>query len=222
MRREPTPPSRSRRYDEPVPPGSSERDSYHHGDLRRALVERGTELVAESGAEGFTLRELARRVGVNHRAVYRHFASKDDLLAAIAERGYEALVERFHADLAALADATAVDRLLGLAQAYVAFAFAEPAAFSVMFGRRLNEDGRYPSLEVPIRAAAAILTEVIEDGQRRDEIVAGSVRDLGLAFWASMHGIASMVLERRIRVKPSLRKGYVATLMAPLLRGLVR
>jgi AcrR family transcriptional regulator len=186
------------------------------------LIDEGRSLIGEDGSEGFTLREVARRVGVNHRAVYRHFQNKDDLLAAIAERGYELLVASMKDELTALGEARAPEQLMAMAHAYVDFAFAEPAFFTVMFGRRLNEEGRYPTLEIPIRAAATLLGEVLTRGQERGEIVEGPVRDLGLAFWSSMHGVASMTLSRRIRVKPALRRSYLATLMAPTIRGLTR
>jgi AcrR family transcriptional regulator len=67
------------------------RDSYHHGDLRRALVDTAVRLMAEQGADGFTLRETARAVGVSHAAAYRHFADKEDVLSAIAAHGYREL-----------------------------------------------------------------------------------------------------------------------------------
>src|SRR5262245_1806188 len=66
------------------------RSRYHHGDLPRALRDAATRLIAERGADGFTLREAARLVGVDHAAAYRHFADKRALLAAIAEDGYAA------------------------------------------------------------------------------------------------------------------------------------
>ena len=61
---------------------------YHHGDLRRALIDASIGLIAESGPDGFTLREVARRARVSHTAPYRHFREKSDLLAAVAEQGF--------------------------------------------------------------------------------------------------------------------------------------
>src|SRR6201993_5193038 len=75
------------------------RDSYHHGDLKRALTSAALSLVAEKGPKGFTLTEAARRAGVSAAAPYRHFADKAELLATVAEQGFREL----HADLAAAA-----------------------------------------------------------------------------------------------------------------------
>jgi len=64
------------------------RGRYHHGDLRRALLDAALELLAREGASALTLREVARRAGVTHAAPYRHFTDKQALLAAVAEEGF--------------------------------------------------------------------------------------------------------------------------------------
>jgi AcrR family transcriptional regulator len=159
-------------------------------------------------------------VGVNHRAAYRHFASKEDLLAAIAEQGYARLADAFEASVAEVAEDDPIGRLTSLGQGYVRFALAEPATYGVMFGRRLNEDGRFPAIEVPIARAVACLSRELQNGQARGVFRPDPVRELGFSVWSSMHGIASLVISRRIRVKSVHRDAYVATLIAPTLRGL--
>ena len=75
-------------------PRAKRRRTYHHGDLESALLDASIELITTKGADAFTLREVARRVGVDHAAAYRHFADKNMLLEAIAARGYAELAER--------------------------------------------------------------------------------------------------------------------------------
>src|SRR5262245_65136802 len=98
------------------------RSTYHHGDLPRALRGAAARLVAERGADGFTLREAARLVGVNHAAAYRHFSDKRALLAAIAQDGYATLAVRLHRADAAVPKSDVLERLRRVGVAYVAFA----------------------------------------------------------------------------------------------------
>src|SRR5512138_2569100 len=101
---------------------------YHHGDLRRALVEAALDLVRMRGPEGFTLREAARRVGVSQTAPYRHFETKEALLAAVAEEGFRALHHRL-AEAAASAGPDPLERLRAQGIASFEFYVAEPARF---------------------------------------------------------------------------------------------
>src|SRR5512133_2304967 len=118
----------------PKPPGR-----YHHGELRRALLDASLAVIERDGVSALSLRELARRLGVSHAAPAHHFPDKAALLVEIAREGYE----RFGAALAAAADAAPDDdaRLAAIGRAYVDFALAHPATFRVMFGRELAELG---------------------------------------------------------------------------------
>ena len=182
----------------PRKPRKPRRTTYHHGDLRRALVDAAVAIIAEQGAEAFTLREAARRLGVNHRAAYRHFADKTSVLAAVAEQGFASLVEGARAEIAAAGATDPEARLLAMARAYVAWADEHPAHFRVMFGPRLNEDGparfgaimqeAYAGLEAEIRGAV---------GTGPDQETIG---DLIISYWSLLHGLASLVLLKRVKV----------------------
>jgi AcrR family transcriptional regulator len=194
------------------------RASYHHGDLARALVDASLELLAVEGPEAFTLREAARRAGVNHRAVYRHFEDKRALLAKVAEGGYRMLAEDM--GRAAAAGETARERLLALAEAYLRFARREPARFVVMFGRRLNEDGREQALEEAIGEALRVLTRELDalspasgDPQRRDA---------GITLWSAIHGLSALVVARRVPLADRHVEAYVRTVMGPVVDGIAR
>jgi AcrR family transcriptional regulator len=157
-----------------VPRRSSKptRDTYHHGDLRNALVKAAVELVEGSSPEELTLREVSRRVGVNHRAAYRHFKDKTALLAAVAEDGYRELLAAMEGSLTALpSKAKSADRLMALAVAYVTFAIDQPARYRIMFGRRLNEDGRFNELEDLVARAYGLLAGELRAGQAAGHFV---------------------------------------------------
>lgn len=199
---------------------ASKRKSYHHGDLPRALVTAAVQIIERHGPDAITLREVASVVGVTHGAAYRHFEDKTALLAAVAEQGYRALAAR-------IAEASANDirgpkaRLRLLAETYVAFAMDHPGHYRVMSGPRLNEEGRFPSLEEAISSVFGLIVAEIERGQREGVFRPGIPRDLAIAFWVSGHGFADLVLHRRIKVK-SAKAGveYFERLIAPLLDGI--
>src|SRR5215831_9732799 len=106
--------------------------SYHHGDLRQALIRSALEILSQAGAAGLSLRAAARRARVSAMAPYRHFADKEALLAAVAEYGFQQLAGRLAAAAAAAADPRAGLGALGVA--YVIFARDEPSLFKLMFG----------------------------------------------------------------------------------------
>lgn len=199
---------------------SGERTTYHHGDLRRALLSASLAVLAEVGADGFTLREVARRAGVNHRAVYRHFEDKRALLAAIAEEGYRALASEIEAALLELPEARIEERLVKLCERYVRFARNEPSRYQVMFGPRLNVDERFPDLEAAIRLALAPLLRELERAAPGASTTAR--RDAGIGLWSSVHGLSSLVLVGRVPVKEKHLSRYVDALFRPMVHGIVR
>jgi len=104
------------------------RDSYHHGDLRQALISRAAEVIDAEGIEALTLRGLARDLGVSHAAPNRHFKSKADLLAALAAEGYLAL----QAATLSAAESAGDDpwvRLNAMGRGFLHWAFENPASF---------------------------------------------------------------------------------------------
>lgn len=197
------------------------RETYHHGDLRRALIDAAVSIIAELGSDAFTLREAARRAGVNHRAVYRHFSDKSALLAAVAEQGYRELSSRMRKRQSKVAPDVLAE-LRAIAHAYVEFALDRAADFRVMFGPRLNEEGRFPELEEAVQSAYALISEVIARGVADGVLEVASVPEAVVTLWSAMHGFASLVLMRRVRAG---RRGLAALtdrVLAPTLAGLSR
>jgi AcrR family transcriptional regulator len=199
---------------------AGKRATFHHGDLRRALIEAALGLVDEG--DTFTLREAARRVGVNHRAVYHHFADKRALLVAVAIDGWIGLLGHIRTEVIELPTGASLrERLLALGRAYVGYALSHPAHYRVMYGPRLNLDGRFPELEAVLQETMAFATAELARGVARGELA--SSRDLTqatLTLWASVHGVAHLVLERRIQVRAALVPLYVEVLLRPTIEGL--
>lgn len=170
----------------------SRENSYHHGDLRRALLDAAAQLIQEKGSAGASLREVARRAGVSHAAPYRHFASKEALLASIAEEGFEQL--RIVLEEAA-AEKAPLDALRDTGCAYIEFAIAHPGYFRVMFSPEAGAPCDYPSLVAASRGAFGVLVRTIQSC-----IEAGEVRDepageLALVAWSCVHGLSTLILD---------------------------
>ncbi len=198
---------------------STKRDSYHHGDLPRALIRTALELIADNGT--FTLREAARRLGINHRAVYRHYADKRALLAAAAVEGVRELVAEVRAELAQqAADSSARLRLGMMARVYVRYAQREPARYDIMFGSRLNPDGRFADLESAMHEAFDLLRGEVARGVERGELAINDATDAVMSLWSTMHGFAQLVLLRRIHVRPEALEAYAEAIIDPTITGL--
>jgi AcrR family transcriptional regulator len=172
----------------------SEQRSYHHGDLRQALLRSAVEILSEAGVAGLSLRAAARRAGVSAMAPYRHFADKEDLLAAVAESGFRELVGRLTAAASAAADPRAGLQALGVA--YVLFAREEPSLFRLMFGPAIEQKSAHPTLDDAGSACFEILRQAVAAAQFFDRD--RNVEDVSLACWSLVHGLASLIVDGRL------------------------
>jgi AcrR family transcriptional regulator len=198
------------------------RTAYHHGDLRRALLEASLALVDEAGIGALSLREVARKAGVSHNAPYHHFRDKGSLLSAIAEEGFAELAREMSEARAAAPDARA--RLEACGLAYVRFALESPARFKVMFRPELaapSEEGAVARSSTP---ALDTLTGAIIQAQEAGLAPAGDPMPLVLTCWSAVHGLASLWLDgplaRTYRAFASSPE-KVAALLSSTLAGLL-
>ena len=161
---------------------------YHHGDLRRALVEAGRRLLEAEGGADLSLRAVAREAGVSPAAPYHHFRDKSELLDALAFEGWDQLAEQMRAALAEAAPGR--DRLVTLGVAYVRFSRMNPAIYRVMF----NCSQSHETLPEKLRDEGAyrlVCDTLIESGiDPRDEI---GLELAAVAIWCAAHGVAEMV-----------------------------
>lgn len=179
------------------------RDSYHHGNLRQALVDATTGLIEEKGPQAFTLAEAARLAGVSPAAPYRHFKGRDDLLEEVARQGFEAFAAKLEA---AFSDAgpNPLTAFMRTGQAYLDFARQNPGHYIAMFESGLSVAGNPDLARAADKArgvivsAAAALSAHLPAGERPP---AGMVAD---HIWALSHG----VVELFGRGKPGGRAPY--------------
>lgn len=161
---------------------------YHHGDLRRALLDAAAAAIAEDGVGALSLRSLAKSVGVSNAAPTYHFTDKAGLLTALATEGFELLAD-------ALDAAAATGGLLEMGMAYVEFAIGHSAHFQVMFQPGLYEPDDTGLRAAESRAGAALARGVDAKGLGLDGEASESAQT---AAWSIVHGYASLVLSGAI------------------------
>lgn len=168
---------------------------YHHGNLKEELVTAAITILAAEGASGLSLREVAGRVGVSHASVYRHFASKEELLAAIAEQGFRGLIERVE-HYQRRAGGSRRKQFLESGRAYVDFAVAHPDQFRLMFSGVIPDRSKHPALSRAAEESFGQLVRIVEECRAAGVIGAHKDRNVhALAAWSMLHGIAMLFIE---------------------------
>ena len=165
---------------------------YHHGNLRRALLEQAERALAERGAEGLSLRELARAVGVSHAAPRRHFADRRALLDALAQDGFERLARDLHGAVDG-AGPSFDARLAAAAAAYVTFATRHGALLELMFAGKHRDGDDAAALRAAADGAFAVMLGLIAEGQATGALRAGDPERVGIVLFASLQGLAALV-----------------------------
>ena len=172
--------------------------NYHHGDLRRALLDSALAIIEEQDISALSLRQVARRAGVSHTAPYRHFADKEALLAAVAEEGFQEFSK--YLEQARDAESTPLNQLQATGIAYVKYALRYPTHYRVMFGSYHADTDEGSSLTITANQSFQILVDLIETGQAKKEIKAGEPRLLALANWSLVHGLAMLLLDNHLGI----------------------
>lgn len=172
---------------------------YHHGDLRRALVDAGLELLESGGVGAVRLRAAARLVGVSHAAPARHFPDGAAFLAAMAAEGYRQLGVMLGDATSSTTEPLEAFRAAGLA--YVEFAAAHAPLFALLSHPLIADKAVYPELRDASNAAFAVLSSSVGEAQEAGYLSAIAVEDLALAAWATVHGIATLIVDDQLAAK---------------------
>jgi AcrR family transcriptional regulator len=170
--------------------------SFHHGDLRWALVQGAMQLLEREGPLAVGLRAAARLAGVSQTAPYRHFADKDAMLAAVAEQGFRELGDRMAAAAGGNRDPRAA--LLAIGETYVTLASERPHLFRLMFGPEVADKARCPNVKEAGLRAYQVLLDAIAAAQRAGVLCKGDPTHIALAHWSCVHGLASLVVDGRL------------------------
>lgn len=175
-----------------------EKRGYHHGDLRQALIEAGLALLVQQAADAFSLREVARAVGVSATAVYRHFPDKAALLDALAREGLGKLAEAQRAAARQAGGGQAGFAATGVA--YVRFALDNPALFRMIFGAKASHD----MLEAPQYGLPDALTFLRENAAAVAVETGADPRVEAIRAWSLVHGLALLLLDQQVTMEDDL------------------
>jgi AcrR family transcriptional regulator len=193
---------------------------YHHGNLRRALIDAAVSAIAKHGVDALNLRQLAARAGVTPGAPYHHFTDREELLAAIAEEGFG----RLGAELIAGRDAAgdeASARLEALGRAYINFAISCPGYFRVMF----HGDGKSSAPSAPGLRAFHLLRDAVLACQEAGTAPAGDPSALVLTAWSAVHGFATLWVDGALPfegMRPQQMAPELGRLLARMFAALAR
>ncbi len=196
-------------------PADQPRDHYHHGDLPAALKAAALDLITSRGVEGFSLREAALAVKVSPSAAYRHFASKDDLLGALAEDAFADLAESFRVAVDAVvgkrgSKKLAIERFRAMSRAYVRFALDQPRRFQAMYGlsdacaARRKAQNEAPAAgnaqQHSDSAAYVILAALLDDLLTAGAIGKAARANAEVTAWSAIHGLAHLLVSGMLPV----------------------
>ncbi|WP_438985397.1 TetR/AcrR family transcriptional regulator [Aequoribacter sp.] len=177
-----------------MPASSTAASSYHHGNLREALIDSAEQAIVEQAAEAMSLRALARNAGVSQTAPYRHFSDRNTLLAAVSERGYQRLIKALLGAIDSIDD-NAERQVREAARCYVQFAIDNPQLFKLMFGPLLQPTLNYPALHARIRECNHLVQTMLANGIGSGSFREDDIRYLTNTAWAGIHGLATLVID---------------------------
>lgn len=201
-----------------VKPARKRAGHYHHGDLRQALILAAVRTIDRSGVDALTLRAVGAGLGVSRTALYRHFQDKNTLLAAVAAEGFRtlraALVEAWEREGKGLVGFTA----MGLA--YITFGTTHPSHYQVMFGGHLSAGSNDPELELAGAGAFAALVDALLELQARGLVLRDDPHTQARYVWATVHGVAMLMIAGRMGVRPSEGDTLARYTVARLTAGL--
>lgn len=176
---------------EPLTAPSS--NSYHHGNLREALLAEAVTAIREQGPDKLSLRALARAVGVSQTAPYRHFADKNELLVELAKLTFDEIT----ATATACFDAQTnwQSNMMAAGEAYLRYATSNPEKYRLLFGSNIERREQYPLLLEAGQRSFGVLLQLIEEGIKDGEFIDASPMLLANICWSGIHGFASLWID---------------------------
>ena len=166
--------------------------SYHHGDLRRALIETGIDFIKEKGEEALSLRKIAEMCGVSNAAPYAHFKNKDEFIAAVQRYVMDLFAAALEKTIAEYKDSPSLLSILG--KTYVMFFYQNPFYYDFLFSRKnISIKLSLDNTDIEENPPLAILQKTAASVFRKVKLPEKVIQDKMIAMWALVHGLAAIV-----------------------------
>ncbi len=190
---------------------------YHHGDLRQTLIAASYDLVNEHGADAFSLADACRLAQVSTAAPYRHFKDRDEILAEVTARGFEAMTAQAVAAVEAKGEGT-LGGIIAMGQAYVSFAVQEEGIFRLMFGGAPALEESDQVLELGHNCFGYLIQQITAYCQAQD--LEQDADAVAVKMWTFVHGASALLMDEKYeRVCPGLDVNGMIAEAVPMLLG---
>lgn len=173
-----------------------ESDTYHHGNLKNALINAGVEILAKEGISGLSLRKVAKKTGVSHSAPYAHFSDKQALIAAISTEGHTHIYEKITQIIDQYQDP--VQQLVETACTYLNFGLDEPDLFRITFSGVVEQEREYPALVEMTQKNFSLIKDIVVRCRDVGIFKEESEELLAQSLWGAVHGMVSLISQGQV------------------------
>ncbi|MGE0616837.1 MAG: TetR/AcrR family transcriptional regulator [Bacteriovoracia bacterium] len=199
--------------------------AYHHGDLRNTLMAAAVQLMNERQSVNFGIKDICDVAGVVPAAAYRHFSSKNAILAEIAGEGFV----KFHASLASASAKPAnqpLRRLSALFSAYVEFALAHPILYQIMFQYDVGNFLEFPHVLMSAQKGFNVLNDLVKECAEAGLLRDRQVNEISMSLWSASHGLSVLLMGGRLQTtcgfSPADAKAAATRVSRDLIQGLLK
>jgi AcrR family transcriptional regulator len=171
--------------------------AYHHGNLRRVLIDTALEIISEQGADDVSLRQIAKRANVSHTAPYRHFKDKNAILAAVAREGFDMMLRQTEERITR-SKGNELEHFAICGLSYIDFALNYPSHYRVMFGTRIENSYFSDEFTPESTPSFQLLCDKISICLEKGLLKAGDIKEMAMAAWSIAHGFAMLRIDHHI------------------------
>ena len=182
--------------------------NYHHGNLKAALIEEALKMVGTDGLSSITLRELTTRVGTSRTALYRHYGSKEELLKAVIQAGFDKLDVSVFSCLDK--DLDIQTKIYTMGKDYINFAMENPNIYRMIFGHEL-EKHREEACDINEREDAPgfhSLVDIIKDAQEKGVLNQDDAFMQATVMWSMLHGLSNLLIDGHVHIAQNIDTLY--------------